>query len=103
MSRHREAFDAFAERAKEELGNSLRKLVLYGSVARGEETEESDVDLFAVVETERDRERLMDIAFDVGLEYEVAMSPVVKTTEEFSDMRDTMFGREVQQTGEAVV
>ncbi|MFB6099817.1 MAG: nucleotidyltransferase domain-containing protein, partial [Candidatus Nanohalobium sp.] len=49
-SKHREAFRDFAERAEEELGGSLEKLVLYGSVARGEEDDESDVDVLVVVE-----------------------------------------------------
>jgi predicted nucleotidyltransferase len=37
MSAQREDFDDFAERAEEELGDSLRKLFLFGSVAGGEE------------------------------------------------------------------
>lgn len=49
---HREAFEEFAEEAKDEPGDALNKPILYGSVARGEETQNSDIDVFAVVETE---------------------------------------------------
>ncbi|MFB6209757.1 MAG: hypothetical protein ABEJ56_06515 [Candidatus Nanohaloarchaea archaeon] len=42
MSVQREAFEEFAEKAEEELGDSLRKLLLFGSVARGDEREDSD-------------------------------------------------------------
>ncbi|MFO7794444.1 MAG: nucleotidyltransferase domain-containing protein [Candidatus Nanohaloarchaea archaeon] len=103
MSRHREAFEEFAEEAQEELGESLEKLVLYGSVARGEENEESDVDVFAVVDSEEDKKELRDLAFETGLDYEVSFSPIVKTEEEYLNVKDTVYGREVRSTGEAYV
>jgi predicted nucleotidyltransferase len=103
MSRHREAFEDFAERAQEELGDSLEKLVLYGSVARGEEREDSDVDVFAVVEAEEDKRKLRDLAFETGLRYEVSFSPIVKTEEEYLDVKNTVYGKEVRSKGEAYV
>ncbi|MFB6159425.1 MAG: nucleotidyltransferase domain-containing protein [Candidatus Nanohalobium sp.] len=99
-SRHREAFEVFAEKAEEELGDSLKKLVLYGSVARGEESEKSDVDVFAVVKSEEEKQVLRDLAFETGLEYEVSFSPIVKTEEEYLEVKDTVYGREVRSTGE---
>lgn len=103
MSRHREAFEEFAERAQKELGESLEKLVLYGSVARGEENEESDVDVFAVVDSEEDKKELSDLAFETGLDYEVSFSPIVKTEDEYLNVKDTVYAREVRSTGEAYV
>jgi len=102
MSRHREAFEEFAERAQKEFGESLEKLVLYGSLARGEEKESSDVDVFAVVE-EGYKKELRDLAFETGLDYEVSFSPIVKTEEEYLNVKDTIYGREVRSTGEAYV
>jgi predicted nucleotidyltransferase len=103
MSKQRKAFEDFAERAQEELGDSLEKLVLYGSVARGEERENSDVDVFAVVEADEDKEVVEELAFDVNVEHGVFMVPVVKTVEEFESVRDSIFVREVEKTGEAYV
>ena len=103
MSRHREAFEEFAEKAKDELGDSLEKLVLYGSVARGEEREDSDVDVFAVVESEDFKNELRDLAFETGLEYEVSFSPIVKSRDEYLDVKNTVYGREVRSTGEIYV
>lgn len=103
MGRHREAFEEFAERAQEELGESLEKLVLYGSVARGEEREDSDVDVFVVIDSEEDKEVVEELAFDVNVEFGVFMVPVVKTVEEFESVRDSIFVREVERTGEAYV
>lgn len=102
-SKHREAFEEFAEKAEKELGDSLKKLVLYGSVARGEETSESDVDVFAVVETGEDKKVLEELAFDSSVEYGVFMVPIVKTVDEFERKKDTLFVREVEDTGELYV
>jgi predicted nucleotidyltransferase len=102
-SRHREAFEEFAGRAETQLGDSLEKLVLYGSVARGEESESSDVDVFAVVEKEDQKELVRDLAFETGLEYEVSFSPIVKSVEEYESVKDSAYGREVRSTGEIYV
>jgi hypothetical protein len=44
-----DSFDKFAEEAKKALGNNLVSLVLYGSHARGDAHQTSDVNLFLVV------------------------------------------------------
>lgn len=71
MSVQREAFEDFAGRAEEELGDSLERLVLYGSVARGEENQDSDVDIFAVVESTAQKEFLQNLASSMSVERSV--------------------------------
>lgn len=102
-SRHREAFEAFAEQVQEELGEDLHKLVLYGSVARGEETEASDVDVFVVVETEQQKQYVEEVGAELGVEHGVLLVPIVKTADEYPAVKDTIFGREVAETGEVYV
>ena len=102
-SKHREAFEEFAEKAEKELGDSLKKLVLYGSVAREEETEESDVDVFAVVESKSQKRRLEQVAAEVGVEHGVLFSASVKTEKDYEEMRESSFSREVMETGEVYV
>ena len=100
MSRQREAFEEFAERAEDELGSSLDKLVLYGSVARGEEREESDVDVFAVVESERDLTLLRKLAYDIGvLTYGVSISVQGTTVDEFEGFSYNSYLRNVSKEG----
>lgn len=103
MSVHRQAFEDFAERVSDELEDSLDRLILFGSVARGEAWEESDVDVLVVVEDEEDIERVEELAFDVSAEYGVFIVPVVKSFEEFSSKKDSSFIREVERTGEPYV
>lgn len=99
-SNHRRAFEEFAEEAQDELGESLKKLILYGSVARGEETETSDVDVFAVVETGEQKKRLQKMGARIGVEHGLMMSTIVKTKEEYKEIENTSYGREVRETGE---
>ena len=100
MSRHREVFEEFAERAEVELGSSLRQLYLYGSVARGEETRDSDVDVFAVVEDESDLDWLRDLAYDLGvLENGVVINVQGRTVDEFEGFSRTSYLRNIGREG----
>lgn len=102
-TRHRQAFDAFASAARAEFGDALSQLVLYGSVARGSEGDESDVDVFAVVDTPEQKRRLERLGARIGVEHGVMLVPIVKTVHEYERMRDTTYAREVHQTGESHV
>ena len=102
-SRHRRAFDAFVSAARAEFGDALLQLVLYGSVAQGAEGDESDVDVFAVVETPEQKRQLERLGARIGVEHGVMIVPIVKTVHEYEQMRDTTYAREVHQTGESHV
>jgi predicted nucleotidyltransferase len=100
MSNRREVFQDFAEQAQEELGDSLKKIILYGSVARGEDTEDSDVDVFALVENKENLEKLRDLAFDFGvLEKGVSISVQGKAEEDFEGFSSNTFLRKVERDG----
>lgn len=98
-SKHEAAFEEFVEKLKEELGESLIRIVLYGSVARGQEREESDIDVFLVVKTRHVKEKIYDIASDIGIKYGVYIAPLVRTEEEFHKLEDSTFTKEVTQSG----
>ncbi|MBQ6441496.1 MAG: nucleotidyltransferase domain-containing protein [Lachnospiraceae bacterium] len=60
-------------------GASLDRVILYGSYARGEQTEESDVDIAVILKgrnTEKMHDDLLDIVVDYELDLEVTMSVV---------------------------
>lgn len=99
-SKHREALEEFAEKAEKELGDSLKKLVLYGSVARGEETSESDVDVFAVVERNEQLEKLRDFAYEIGvLRNDVVINVQGRNEETFTDFEDNSYLRNIRREG----
>ena len=76
----------FARKAKSALGNELVSLILYGSAARGTATSESDLDIFAVVEDEQDKEKLFDIAAEF-LKEGVLFSIISETPDEFAKLK----------------
>lgn len=60
-------------------GSYLDKIVLYGSYARGEETDESDVDIAVILKdgnTEAMHEQMLDIVVDYEIEQGVTLSVV---------------------------
>lgn len=100
---HEQAFSAFADRLTDECGEAIEKIILYGSVARGEAHEHSDVDVLIVVTDESWRERVRDrassIGFDVMIEYDVCISKSIKTTEEMEEQQGSSFLERVQNEG----
>lgn len=77
---HREAAATFARRLRARLGDAVVRVVLFGSVARGEQRGvDSDVDLLVVLadDTHGNRRTVHEVAGDTMLEYGVAVSPHV--------------------------
>jgi uncharacterized protein len=89
-------------------GTRLRELVLFGSQARGDATEESDVDLLVVIDhlTDPERRKVIDISCTVGAEGDeyVVLSPLVYATEHATDMRgrERRIMHEIERDGVAV-
>jgi predicted nucleotidyltransferase len=97
---HGRAFEAFAERARDALGESIHELLLFGSAARGEARGiDSDVDVFVVLDDTDDEDELRDIAYDAQLEHGVVISLHAITRERFAERRDHPFIKNVLREG----
>ena len=59
----RKAADEFARRVAAELGDAVDSVILYGSVARGEAGEESDIDLLVIAP---ERDAVMETVFGIA-------------------------------------
>lgn len=68
----------FREKVEELYGNRLKKIVLYGSYARDQATQDSDIDLAIVLEGEiaagKEIDRMIDILTEINLSYGVLIS-----------------------------
>lgn len=65
------------------LGNKLNQFILYGSKARGDFDQDSDIDLLIVVD-ELDAasdDRIVELANDIELKYEVPISVHTRNTD----------------------
>lgn len=90
--------DRFKQSTKEIYGERLVKILLYGSYARGEQHEESDIDLMVVLKDEgfdkgKDREPLREVSFDVLYNESQLIMPVVisKTKYESDNISPFLF------------
>ena len=79
----------------------IKEIILFGSVARGEDNEESDIDILIVTYTkDADFESIVD--FKVGdfmLEREEVISPYVMTEDYFNKTKEFSFLQNVLHDG----
>ena len=83
------ALSELAGKLRERFGAAVVDLRLFGSVARGESHEDSDVDV-AVVLTEVDwqtRRAVIDLAVDIGLASGLSISPTIFARETWDRFR----------------
>ena len=87
-------------------GDRLAKVILYGSYARGDAHEESDVDFLVVLKDEkisvyREIDRMNDAVFDLTLKFNTMISFVPSTTLKFKQSKMPLYlsiredGREI--------
>jgi predicted nucleotidyltransferase len=79
----------FANDMRSIFGDSLCRVTIYGSYARGDYTDSSDVDVMILVKIPEEQIRdytdeVSDCAFDYLMKYGVDISPVVKNESHFN-------------------
>jgi predicted nucleotidyltransferase len=79
----------FVSQMRELYGDRLNKVILYGSYARGEQHEDSDVDYLVVlndqkIKTLQEISLISPITSSLGLKYNVWISAIPFTTEKLS-------------------
>lgn len=79
----------FARQVKKIFGVKLTKVILYGSYARGDYRENSDLDVMILTtltedEIEQKENEVYNLAFDFQIEYGIDISVIVKNEEHFN-------------------
>lgn len=102
----RAALSALVARLRRRYGNDLRRVVLFGSKARGDFDNESDLDVLVVISMSTDMYRhywndIVDIACDIELKYGVVISLIIKETANYAAMRSQglLLARNIEQDG----
>lgn len=85
----RRAADRFAVALRERYGDALVDVRLFGSCARGEMREDSDVDVAVVLQAVdgRTKRDVIDLASSIGLDHDVLLSPTVLDQKTFERWR----------------
>lgn len=79
----------FSKQVKKILGDKLTKVILYGSYARGDYREDSDIDIMVLTtltddEIRKIKKTLFNLAFDYQMDYGVDISVIIKNEEHFN-------------------
>ena len=95
----------FTKRIEEYFGESLIKVLLYGSYARGDYNLSSDVDVMILVkmsdnEIKKIENQVYDLAFDIEMDTGVDISPIIKNEEQYEYWLDTLpFYKNIHEEG----
>lgn len=101
MRDHRKIAQDFARRLKAKYGDRVEQVILFGSVARGEHRDDSDIDMLVLTrDTSWDfRLQLASEAVEVLLREGLYISAKPVAPEAFETTQATLFGRNVRREG----
>lgn len=91
--------------AKNCFGDKLKGILVYGSYARGDYTEGSDIDVLILVDIseamiKQSENQIYDGAFDLELKYGKVFSPIIKNQDFFEYWADDLpFYRNIKKEG----
>lgn len=84
-------------------GDLLVSIILYGSVARGTQTEESDIDIAVMLKSQETKDmkiRMTDMIVDLELEHNRVLSVIRIDYEKYKGWEDTMpFYKNIKKDG----
>lgn len=89
-------------------GDDIVEIFLYGSYARGNYTEDSDIDIVATVRGSREvlQEKLKqvwDVSAELGLENDIVVSPTVVPYDEFMKYKQSLpYYRNIAEEGKKI-
>lgn len=94
-----------AESLQDVYGDKLKTVVLYGSVARGTQTDDSDIDIMILIDGNNDElrkydEKLRDVSTDFSLKYLKVLSVIDISYQEYEDWKNlSPFYKNVSEEG----
>lgn len=99
--------DEFVKKVNEILGNRVKRIILYGSYARGDYNKSSDIDIMILTDlTDKEiikyRDKIIDIAYDIEWDnnFDIDISPLVKNIDKFNYWLEALpFYMNVQKEG----
>ena len=102
MEKYKKIFDKLVDGLVKIYGESLQSIILYGSVARGTDTAESDIDIavFVTYDNEQMHDIMTDLNVNLELEYGKIISILLLDQSEYKKWKDVSpFYRNVKNEG----
>ncbi len=94
-----------ALKARDIFGDKLKDVILFGSFARGNACDESDIDIMLLIDMDRAslskyKKDICKISSDLGLQFNIFISPILQDIDEFNKFKDDLpFFRNVTHEG----
>ena len=83
--------EEFIEGAKNILGNRMKKIILYGSYARGDYKKDSDIDIMILTDLNDEeiseyRDKIWEFAQNIEFDnnFDISLSPLIKNMDKFN-------------------
>ena len=78
-------FQEFVDETKKIYAENLKSVILYGSVARGDAREDSDVDIAILVNSDEEGmyDKILDVVVDIELKHNIVISVVLIEKDRF--------------------
>ena len=85
QAEYKNVLEDFKKRLLKELGGRIDSIILYGSVARGEATEDSDIDILVIGRDKNDWKKVSEVAYEIDFENEFRtfITTIFLTRDEF--------------------
>ena len=91
------AINEFVNSLKSKNGNKIKKIILFGSYARGDYGEESDIDILIVGDVDFDY--VIDLCTKILLKYGIVINAIIESEEEFNKRINWSFHKNVLDEG----
>lgn len=99
------AINKFVEESKKILGKRIKKIILYGSYARGDYNNSSDIDILVLTDYKQTQfyaalKKLSSMTYDIELDYNVILVPLINNINNYNDVIDEIpFYMNIQKEG----
>ena len=92
--KEKQAVKELIDELKKLYGDSLSCVILYGSKARGDATEDSDIDIMIVLKDVKDKskelEKVIKLTTEIDFRYETLISVTLQSDEEYLKKRSPL-------------
>ena len=89
--KEKQAVKELIDELKKLYGDNLSRVILYGSKARGDATEDSDIDIMIVLKDVKDKskelEKVIKLTTEIDFRYETLISVTLQSEEEYLKKR----------------
>jgi predicted nucleotidyltransferase len=103
--KEKQAVKELVDELKKLYGDNLSRVILYGSKARGDATEDSDIDILVVLKNiqnfSSERKKVKEISWRLSYKYELLLTVIIRSEQEYMQ-KDTPLLMNIEKEGVAL-